>query len=180
MSSTAESRIEQIKRHVQSFENWPKNGIIFRDLFPVFREPKVLRVLIDELKEHITNAVKTVDVIVGIESRGFLFGPILALELNLPFVPIRKKGKLPGSVNKVTYALEYGEDTIEIQSESIKPGMNCVLIDDLLATGGTMNAAIKLISECNASVKECLVVIELVELDGRKNIPVAVHSLLQY
>ncbi|RWS27668.1 adenine phosphoribosyltransferase-like protein, partial [Leptotrombidium deliense] len=177
---SVDERVKKINSCVKSYPNWPKAGIIFRDLFPVFQKPEVLRNLIDLFKEHIKENFADVQAIVGIESRGFLFAPILALELNISFIPIRKKGKLPGKLRQSSYTLEYGEDTIEIQEECITPNMKCVIADDLLATGGTMNAAINLLQQCNADVKECLVAIELPDLNGRKKLSVPVFSVLKF
>ncbi|RWS22772.1 adenine phosphoribosyltransferase-like protein [Leptotrombidium deliense] len=175
-----DERVEKFKSYVKSYPDWPKAGVIFRDLFPVFQKPEVLRNLIDLFKEHIKENFADVQAIVGLESRGFLFAPILALELNISFIPIRKQGKMPGKLRQSNYTLEYGEDTIEIQEECITPNMKCIIADDLLATGGTMKAAISLLQQCNADVKECLVVIESPDLNGRKKLTVPVFSVLKF
>jgi len=115
------------------------------------------------------------------ESRGFLLGPPVAPRVNAGFVPVRKKGKLPGPVISQAYELEYGIDLIQIQRDSIRPGSRCILIDDLLATGGTMNAAIQLIESCGAQVISCIVLVELVQLKGRDKLKgKAVHSFIKY
>lgn len=119
--------------------------------------------------------------ICGLEARGFLFGFQIAADLGVAFVPIRKKGKLPGEVYSQEYALEYGTDKFEIQKNSIKPGQKVLIVDDLLATGGTMEAACKLIAQCGGEVAECLAVIELVGLNGRARLQgTKVHSFIQY
>ena len=129
---------------------------------------------------HVQSAYGRVDVIVGLDSRGFLFGPTLATRLGAAFVPIRKKGKLPGACQTVTYVKEYGKDEFDIQSDSIAKGQTCIVLDDLLATGGTMLAAVDLIRRVGGKPLECLVVIELPALGGRKKIDVNVHTVLRY
>lgn len=122
-----------------------------------------------------------IDVVVGLEARGFLFGFQIAADLGLPFVPIRKKGKLPGELYSQEYALEYGTDQFEIQKNAIKPGQKVLIVDDLLATGGTMEAACLLIAKCGAEVSDCLAVIELVQLNGRDKLKASrVHSFIKY
>lgn len=121
------------------------------------------------------------DVVCGLEARGFLFGFQIAADLGVAFVPVRKKGKLPGELYSVEYALEYGTDKFEIQKNSIKAGQKVLIVDDLLATGGTMDAACRLIEKCGGQVAECLVVIELTGLKGREKLQgVQVHSFIQY
>ncbi|XP_053592837.1 adenine phosphoribosyltransferase-like [Microplitis demolitor] len=138
-----------------------------------------MRAMNDLLIDHV-KSLKNVDVIVGLDSRGFLLGPILSTELGKPFVPIRKKGKLPGNIKRESYTLEYGEATVEIQTDSISKGKKVLIVDDLLATGGTMSAAIKLIEAIGAEVVECIVLMELNSLNGRSKISVPVFSLIQY
>lgn len=126
--------------------------------------------------------VTDVDVVIGLESRGFLLGPLVALRLNKPFVPIRKKGKLPGNVMQMSYNLEYSSDTFEIQEDSLGgDGKRVVILDDLLATGGTLKCAVKLVESLNCKVVHAMVVIELSDLKGREQLPnVNVHSLIKY
>lgn len=133
----------------------------------------------DLLIEH-AKTCENLSCVVGLESRGFLFGTIIASELNIPFVPIRKKGKLPGKLKSIEYKLEYGEDVFEVQIESLVGSMNVLIVDDLLATGGSLKAAVNLLKQCNANVLECFVVMELSELEGRDNLSVPVHSLLKF
>nr|XP_025038299.1 adenine phosphoribosyltransferase [Pelodiscus sinensis] len=137
--------------------------------------------MIDIWEDHLKTRYSMVDYIAGLDARGFLFGPVLAQRLGIGFVLIRKKGKLPGPTKSVSYALEYGQAELEIQSDALKPGEKVILVDDLLATGGTMRAACELIEKMKADVLECSVVIELKSLQGAEKLkPVPVYSLLQY
>lgn len=130
---------------------------------------------------HIKRECPDVEVVCGLEARGFLFGFQIAADLGIPFVPIRKKGKLPGELYSQEYALEYGTDKFEIQKNAIKSGQKVLIVDDLLATGGTMEAASRLIEKCGGQVAECLAVIELVGLNGRSKLAgTKVHSFIQY
>lgn len=151
-----------------------------RDVFPIFSDPVVLADVMDLFAEHIASLTPKVAVIVGLEARGFLFGPTLALRLGLPFVPVRKAGKLPGKVVSAAYELEYGSDVFELQEGSIKAGQRAVIVDDLLATGGSLKTAIKLIQACGGAVSSAAVVIELTDLKGREKVSSPVFSLLQY
>ncbi|XP_049815121.1 adenine phosphoribosyltransferase [Schistocerca nitens] len=171
---------ELVKTNIASYPDFPKPGILFRDIFSVLKNPEAFHALQELLSSRLSNLNPKPDVITALESRGFLFGPALALQLKLPFVPIRKRGKLPGKLHSVTYSLEYGNDTIEIQESSIGKGQNVVIIDDLLATGGTLGAACSLIEKCGANVLECIVVIELLDLKGRDGIHQPIHSLIQF
>lgn len=153
---------------------------IFRDIFPLFQDPNLIDDVLYILKHHIKNNVKNYDTIIGLESRGFLFGPLLAYELRVPFVPIRKAGKLPGKVESIAYNLEYGSDKFEIQIDSVKPNSNCIIIDDLLATGGSANSAVKLIKKCGANVVNVIVLIELIDLKGRLQYPEPTFSLVKF
>lgn len=134
----------------------------------------------DLFAEHIVKLTPKVNVIVGLEARGFLFGPTLALRLGLPFVPVRKAGKLPGKVVSAAYELEYGSDVFELQEGAIKAGQQCVLVDDLLATGGSLKTAIKLIQLCGGYVASAAVVIELNDLKGREQVSSPVFALVRY
>lgn len=152
----------------------------FRDIFSVLQQPDMFSLLCDTLVNHSKTISPSIECVTALDSRGFLFGPLLALQLKVPFVPIRKKGKLPGKLTSVSYKLEYGEDVLEMQSDSIKPNQKVLIVDDLLATGGSLGAACKLIQEAGGVVVECLVVMELLGLKGRSNVPAPVHSLLKY
>ncbi|XP_046543631.1 adenine phosphoribosyltransferase-like [Haliotis rubra] len=173
-------RLQNVKASIAAHPDFPKPGILFRDIFPVLRNPPVFKQLLDIMTEYLQSQCTGVEIIVGLESRGFLFGPILAQNLNIGFVPIRKKGKLPGLTEKVTYQLEYGEDCFEVQQDSIKPGQKVVIVDDLMATGGTMKAAFDLMETIKADVLGGLVVIELVDLKGRDKSNKPIKSLLEY
>ena len=159
---------EKIKSVVRDVPNFPKEGIIFKDITPIFLDP----VLRKEITLSFCESVKNIDldVIVGIESRGFLFGMLIAEELGLPFVPIRKKGKLPGDTYGVDYDLEYGKASIEIHKDALKKGQRVLLHDDLLATGGTINAAAELIKMSGADLLGFSFLIELKFLNGRSNL----------
>jgi len=172
------NKLNLVKNSLQRYPDFPKPGIVFVDIFSVLRNSNTFRALKELLVSHV-QGLGPVDVIVALESRGFLFGPIIALQLGLPFVPIRKKGKLPGKVNQVSFTLEYGTDVFEVQTDSILPNQKVLLLDDLLATGGSLTAACRLVSQLEAEVIQCLVIIELVDLKGREKIPAPVHSLIQ-
>ena len=159
--------------------DFPKKGILFYDLMPVFQDPVSFKALITEMaKPFLSDPVKKV---VGIEARGFILGAPIADRIGAGFVPVRKKGKLPGDVSSLTYQLEYGTDTIEIQAGAIKPGERVLLVDDLLATGGTARAAIDLIRKQGGDVVCISVAIELIGIGGREKVaPVPIKSILVY
>ena len=165
--------------YIKDIPDFPKKGILFRDISPLLKSPEgwskvmtQLGLLCEEL---------TPDLIVGIESRGFIVGSSLATRQRLGFVPIRKKGKLPGNLLGVDYTLEYGKDRLEIQSDALQGNPRVLLIDDLLATGGTVNASAKLIEKAGGQLVGCGFIIELNELNGRENVPnVPVRSLIRY
>ncbi|XP_043279791.1 adenine phosphoribosyltransferase [Venturia canescens] len=171
-------KLQVVREAVQTYHNFPKDGILFRDVFGIFQNVIAMRALKDLLVEH--TLLLQVDKIVGLDSRGFLIGPLISVELGKPFLPIRKKGKLPGYVVQKSYTLEYGEEIFEIQADNIDRGTRILIVDDLLATGGSMGAAIELLENCGAEIVECLVVMELSSLKGRHKIGVPVHSLIQY
>ncbi|XP_072039881.1 adenine phosphoribosyltransferase-like [Amphiura filiformis] len=158
-----EQRIKAVRDKIGLIPDFPKPGILFRDIFPLFKDPALLNDLILLLVEHIKERHEKVDVIVGLEARGFLFGPMIAQHLNAAFVPIRKKGKLPGECVKVEYTLDYGTDVFEAQKNAVQPGEKVIIVDDLIATGGTMDAACQLISGMGGDILECLAVIAGVE-----------------
>ncbi|UXI19281.1 hypothetical protein NH340_JMT05224 [Sarcoptes scabiei] len=180
MSEEIEKKIHRITKSIRAFPDFPKVGVLFRDIFPIFADPNVLDDLIDVLINHIETNNLQLDNIVGLESRGFLLGSILGYRLKLPFIPIRKAGKLPGCVESIAYDLEYGSDRFEIQTESIRAGSKCLIIDDLLATGGSILSAIQLIKKCRASIAQVMVVIELEEFRGRSKFSEPFYSVIQY
>ena len=172
-----------LKELVSDYPNFPKEGILFRDMFPLLQDPVATSVMMSDFRDFIETLQKDnqkPDYIVGIESRGFLIGSALAAKEIIGFVPIRKKGKLPGNVTGINYTLEYGQDRLEIKSDVLKD-KKVLLVDDLLATGGTVKAASKLIEKTGGNLVGCAFVIELLGLNGRNNIPnVPIKSLVSY
>ncbi len=154
-----------LKRFIREVPDFPKKGILFYDITTLLKEKVGMAKLIDAFAEYFLD--KDVDVVAGIEARGFIFGPALAYRLNAGFVPVRKPGKLPAETARWTYELEYGNDTLEIHRDAIQPGQRVVIVDDLLATGGTANATVKLIESLGGQVISLAFVIELDFLKGR-------------
>jgi len=167
-----------LKDHIRSIPDFPKPGILFYDISTLLAHAKAWHATIEQMAEAIKKYKP--DVLAGIESRGFLLAAPLALALGTGFVMLRKQGKLPGITVRHTYALEYGTDTIEIQADALGKGKRVVLVDDLLATGGTMAAAIRLLEQVGAVVPAAACIIELTFLEGRKKVSVPVEALLQY
>ncbi|MCS7272627.1 MAG: adenine phosphoribosyltransferase [Fimbriimonadales bacterium] len=164
---------------VRDIPNFPEPGIIFKDITPVLRHPQALKEVIDLMTEH-ARELKP-DLIAAIESRGFVFGLPIAINLGLGFVPIRKLGKLPGDKISEEYALEYGTNTVEIHTDAVEPGQRVVIVDDLLATGGTARAAARLVERLGGVVVGFVFLIELTFLNGRKNLRgYDVYTLIQY
>jgi adenine phosphoribosyltransferase len=157
---------DYIKSHIRTVSDWPQPGVQFRDITPLLQEPKSLRVLIDLFVQRYIDA--KLDYIAGLDARGFIIGPILAYELNLGFIPIRKAGKLPYKRLSQSYELEYGTATVEIHEDACKPGDRVVIIDDLIATGGTMMAGKILLERLGAVVVEGAAIVDLPELGGSK------------
>ncbi len=169
--------MSDLRGFVRDYADFPKKGILFRDISPLLGDPGAFSACVHQLATRTPRP----EVVVGIESRGFLFGSALALHWGLPFVPARKFGKLPGTTVRQLYSLEYGEDTLEIQADAIGRGRRVVIVDDLLATGGTAKAATLLIEQLGASVQALLFVIELEGLGGRAALsPHAVESLMRF
>ncbi len=168
-----------LKPLIRDIPDFPKPGILFRDITTLLQNPAGMTYCIDQLSEQC--AALEPDYIVGIESRGFIFGMPVACKLNRGFVPIRKPGKLPAAVHAVEYELEYGSDRIEMHQDAFAPGSRVLIIDDLLATGGTAAAAAKLIAQTDAELVGMAFVIELAALDGRKKLPdVPMITLVDY
>jgi len=179
--TTALSEYEYVRENVRIVPDFPKKGIMFLDITTAVKDPKSMQIMIDFLYEKFKN--KNVDYIAGVESRGFIFGAALAYKLGIGFVPIRKPNKLPAKTIKESYSLEYGTDTIEMHEDAIKSGDRVVVIDDLLATGGTAVAACNLIKRVGAEVVAAAFIIELDPLKGREKIEAAgveVVSMLNY
>ncbi len=158
--------MKSVADYVVTIPDFPEPGIMFRDVTSVLQDAEGLKLAIDELQKRLTGL--EFDVIAGAESRGFIFGMPLAYNLGKPFVPIRKAGKLPRAVVQKEYALEYGTATIEVHRDAILPGQRVVLLDDLIATGGTMKAAAELVEELGGKVVKVLFLLELAGLDGRR------------
>jgi adenine phosphoribosyltransferase len=157
---------EYIKSKVRSIPNWPIKGVIFRDITTLLQDPKAFKAICSIFYNRYVN--EKVDKIVGIDARGFLFGAVLAYELDIGFIPIRKKGKLPYNTISESYSLEYGEETVEIHEDAIERGDRVVIIDDLMATGGTLAASAALVEKLGGDILECAFVIELPDLKGRE------------
>jgi adenine phosphoribosyltransferase len=171
--------IEKLRTAVRDVPDFPKKGIVFKDITPVLNEPGLFRASIDLFLNRCRE--KNVDKIVGIDARGFLFGSAVAYELGLGFVPIRKRGKLPHRTDTAKYSLEYGEAEMEMHVDALRTGERVVLVDDLLATGGTSAAAALLIRNAGANLVEAQFLIELEFLGGRKRLePTPVTSFLKY
>jgi adenine phosphoribosyltransferase len=171
--------VERLRAAVRDVPDFPKKGIVFKDITPVLSDPGLFRASIDLFLERCRGM--DVDKIVGIDARGFLFGSAVAYELGLGFVPIRKRGKLPYRTDTAKYSLEYGEAEMEMHTDAVRKGERVVLVDDLLATGGTSAAAAALIRNAGADLVEAQFLIELEFLEGRKRLePTPVTSFLKY
>lgn len=169
--------VQLLASRIRDVPDFPKPGIVFKDLTPLLLDPVAFAQSLDHLLEPL--AAETIDVVVGIEARGFLFGIAAAQRLGVGFVPVRKPGKLPGQTNSASYHLEYGSDQLEIHHDAISPGQRVLLIDDVLATGGTAKAAADLISGLGGQLVLAAFLIELPSLKGRELIAdIPVHSVL--
>ncbi len=155
---------EYVRNAIRSVPDWPKPGVTFRDITPVLQDPRAFRVLIDIFVYRYMR--HRLDLVAGVDARGFILGSVLAYELNLGFVPVRKKGKLPYRTVAEEYSLEYGNAAVEMHTDSVRPGQRVLLIDDLVATGGTMIAASKLLQRLGANVHEAAAIIGLPDLGG--------------
>lgn len=172
--------IEQVKEKIRAVPNFPKEGIIFRDITTGLKDAKTMKFMVDYLCDQYSNC--KIDYIAGIESRGFIFGMPMAYKLNCGFVPIRKPNKLPAETIKESYDLEYGSDTIEMHADSFEKGANVLVVDDLLATGGTAKAACNLIKKAGGNLVGAAFLIELCDLKGREKLENCgkIVSMLQY
>ncbi|MVN90108.1 adenine phosphoribosyltransferase [Mucilaginibacter aquatilis] len=159
---------QQIKSVIRDIPDFPKPGIVFKDITPILKEPVLCENIVNAFAAHFQNA--TVDAVAGIESRGFLFGLQLAGKLGVPFVPIRKAGKLPYTVKKMEYDLEYGSAVIEVHTDAFKPGQRILIHDDLLATGGTVTAAANLVTQMGGVIAGFSFIVGLSALEGRQKI----------
>lgn len=160
--------MKKLEDYVRNIPDFPEKGIIFRDITTVLKEPDGFNLAIDSMQEKLKDI--DFDLVLGAESRGFIFGAPIAYNLNKGFIPVRKKGKLPAETIEEDYDLEYGKATLEIHKDSIKPGQKVVIIDDLIATGGTLQAIIKLVERLGGEVSKIVCLIELPELKGKENL----------
>jgi adenine phosphoribosyltransferase len=171
----------ELKSLIRDIPDFPQPGIIFRDITTLLNNPEGLRYTIDTLTEKCQEANLLPDHIVGMESRGFIFGVPLAYQLNCGFIPVRKSGKLPADVYEVEYELEYGTDKLEIHRDAFRSGDKVLIVDDLIATGGTAKATAKLLQQLGANVLGFAFVIELTALGGRKKLPeLPIINLVEY
>ena len=161
---------QYLKNHIRTIPDWPAPGVQFRDITPLLQNPKVFRVLIDAFVHRYMDPALRPDVVAGLDARGFILGAVIAYELNIGFVPVRKKGKLPFTTVQETYALEYGSATVELHTDAVKPGDRVLLVDDLIATGGTMMAGKKLLEKLGAVVIEGVAIVDLPELGGSQKL----------
>ena len=170
-----------LKALIRDIPDFPKSGILFRDITTLLSNGQGLRYTIDTLTQKCQEATLLPDYIVGMESRGFIFAPPLAYQLNAGFVPVRKPGKLPAAVHSIEYELEYGTDSLEIHQDAIQAGTKVLIVDDLIATGGTAKATAELLQKIGAEVLGFAFIIELTDLGGREKLPdVPVITLIEY
>ena len=171
--------MQRLKDRIREVPNFPKPGIVFKDITPLVKDPAALRLAVHELEQPFLG--RTISAVAGMEARGFIFGSLVAWDLGLPFIPLRKPGKLPYDVHSISYDLEYGSATLEAHIDAVEPGDKVLLIDDLLATGGTAEASCQLIEKMGGEVIGCAFVIELDFLNGRSKLDrYEVHSLISY
>ena len=173
--------MKTVQDYIRTIPDFPHEGIMFRDVTTLFSDPRGFRIAIDQLLHPY--AGQPIDKVVGLEARGFILGGAIAHQLSLGFVPIRKKGKLPGKTIEQDYTLEYGTATMEVHDDALQPGEKVLLVDDLLATGGTAEAGIKLIERMGAEVIGCAFIIDLPDIGGRKKLEALgmdVHALCQF
>ena len=170
---------DDLRRHIRDVADFPKPGILFRDVTPLLSHPAALAASVDLLAAPFRDV--PIDVVVGIEARGFLFGLPVAMQLGVGFAPVRKPGKLPYETVEESYELEYGVDRVEMHVDAVASGQRVLVVDDLIATGGTAAATVSLVRGSGAEVVGCAFLIELAELDGRKRLGVdRVHAVLEY
>jgi len=168
-----------LKKYIRTIPNFPKAGILFRDITTLLKNKKAYKIAVDALVDKYKN--KKIDIVVAVEARGFILGGAIAHKLNAGFVPVRKKGKLPAKTNSVTYALEYGTDTLEMHHDAIKPKDRALIVDDLLATGGTVKAVVDLIKQQKAKITGIAFLIELTDLKGKDKLKgYPIYSLIKY
>lgn len=164
---------QYLRDHIRTVPDWPTPGVQFRDITPLLQNAKVFRILIDAFVHRYMDPAMRPDVVAGLDARGFILGAVIAYELNVGFVPVRKKGKLPFTTVEETYELEYGSATVELHTDAVKAGDRVLLIDDLIATGGTMMAGKKLLEKLGAHVMEGAAIVNLPELGGSEKLRAA-------
>ncbi|PLZ96252.1 adenine phosphoribosyltransferase [Fischerella thermalis CCMEE 5268] len=170
-----------LKSLIRDIPDFPKSGILFRDITTLLRDPQGLRYTIDLFTQKILDAGLKADYVIGMESRGFMFGTPLAYQLGAGFIPVRKPGKLPAAVHSIEYELEYGTDCLEVHQDALHPQSRVLIVDDLIATGGTAGATAKLVEKIGCELVGFGFIIELRDLQGRKNLPdVPIVSLVEY
>ncbi|MBK7498231.1 MAG: adenine phosphoribosyltransferase [Ignavibacteriales bacterium] len=168
-----------LKAHIRNVKDFPKPGIMFRDITTLLKNPEAYNYTLEQLLDFVKD--KKINKVVGIESRGFIFGSMLAHKLNCGFIPVRKPGKLPAEKVSISYSLEYGEDRLEMHKDAIEPGDKVLVHDDLLATGGTMNAVCQLIEQLGGEIVQVSFIVELSFLNGRDKLkPYDVRSIVNY
>ena len=170
--------MDYLKQKIRTIPDFPKSGILFRDITTLLADPEAFKSVIDLFIEHYRKV--QIDLVVGIESRGFIVGAPLALGLGKGFIPVRKAGKLPGPTHGVEYELEYGTDLVEVHKDAIEKGSRVLMVDDLLATGGTMEGSSKLIEKAGGIITGYAFVIELIDLKGRTRLDKPVYSLVSF
>lgn len=171
--------MENLKKLIRDVPDFPKKGIIFKDITPLLQDPKGLRTAVEAISQHYKG--KKIDIIVGAEARGFILAPTVAFNLGAGFVPVRKPGKLPYKKISESYALEYGTDTLEMHKDGIKKGQNVLMVDDLLATGGTMAACCKMVESLGGNIAGCAFLIELAFLNGKNALSkYEIFSVIKY
>jgi len=179
------SDVEHIKSNLKMYADFPRKGVAFCDIFPLFRDPLIFESLITHLTHHLISDTipnspnKKIDVIVGLDARGFLLGPVIALRLGAAFVPVRKRGKLPGECVCATYEKEYGTDGFEMQADAITPGQTVVIIDDVIATGGSAAAAGELVGKQGGKLLQYLFITEITSLGGSSKLKAPVYAIIQ-
>lgn len=170
---------ERLSRLIRDVPDFPKPGIVFKDITPLLADPSGLALAVEYMASPFRR--ESIDLVVGAESRGFIFGTAIAQSLSCGFIPIRKPGKLPSETRSVEYELEYGTDTLQIHADAIQEGQRVLMVDDLLATGGTMNACIELVNGLKANIVGATFLIELEFLEGKKLFPgIDIHSVMKY
>lgn len=170
MASNREASIAKLKENIRQFPDFPQKGVNFQDIFSLLKSPDLLKLVIDMLVQDARSLGTKIDIVVGLDSRGFLFGPPIAMGLGAGFVPVRKGGKLPGETITQEFVKEYGKDIFEMQKDAIVKGQTVLIVDDLIATGGSMLAACQLVRAQGGIIVGCQLVVELKDLKGREKV----------